>query len=307
MTGPNSDPPPADPNLIVIGAQKCGTTSLHRYLAAHPEITMHRLKETDFFLRDDPSDAEVEAYRRSFVPPAPVRGEASPNYTNLPKSAGTAERIAAMLPEARLVYLVRDPIERLASQYVHYRAAGVERRSAAEAIRDPGASYVNRSRFAHQLRPFIASFPGSRIHVIAAEDLLVEREATMQSLFRFLGVRADVSSPEFDRLWEQSTGKGRLYRMLWPLAAAARRRGWTTPRFIKWPLQRLIRGRGEAEGQPAASEVRSVLSPEDLDFLTAELAADAAEFAALGTACEAATRRWRTWAELSSASRIGQA
>ncbi len=81
------------PNLIVIGAQKCGTSSLHRYLALHPQIGMSRVKELDFYLAHRTWSRGTEWYAGQFDPAMTVRGESSPNYTDLPLSDGTAERM----------------------------------------------------------------------------------------------------------------------------------------------------------------------------------------------------------------------
>src|ERR671918_3082855 len=94
------------PNLIVVGGLKCGTTSLHHYLSLHPEVSMSRPKELNFFVAELNSDLGPEWYASHFDRDAPVRGETSPHYTNLPRFAGVAERMCSVAPEARLVYMV---------------------------------------------------------------------------------------------------------------------------------------------------------------------------------------------------------
>ena len=101
------------PNLIVIGAPKGGTTSLHHYLGAHPDVFMSRRKELGLFDREDWRD-RVEWYERQFPDrPRGYAGESSPAYSMHPTVAGVPERIHELLPDARLIYLVRDPVERL--------------------------------------------------------------------------------------------------------------------------------------------------------------------------------------------------
>jgi hypothetical protein len=118
-SGPTRANRDALPSLIVIGAQKCGTSSLHAYLDAHPEIAMSTPKELDFFGGPGFANWErgVDWYRAQFDPEAPVRGESSPSYTAYPFVVGTPERIHALVPGAKLIYMVRDPIERLLSQW----------------------------------------------------------------------------------------------------------------------------------------------------------------------------------------------
>ena len=165
------------PNLIVAGFQKCGTSSLHRYLDLHPEIAMSRLKEPDFFRVDRTWDKGLDWYRGLFDAEAAVRGEASVNYAALPISEGVAERIAKHIPDVRLIFCVREPVERAVSNYIHMWSMGHERRPIDEALLDLGSSYLQRSRYAHQLAPFRAAFGEDQILVIRQEDLLDERRS----------------------------------------------------------------------------------------------------------------------------------
>jgi hypothetical protein len=246
----------AFPNLIIIGAQKCGTTSLHHYLDAHPEVSMSRRKETNYFVRNGSWDRGPEWYASHFDPGAPVRGEASTDYTNLPESAGAAERIHSAVPGARLIYLVRDPLDRMASHYAHARATGVERRSLAEAISDPQDSYFMRSCYATQLKPFLELFPREQILVDTRERLLRERQATLRRIFEFAGVDASFVSPEFERIWERSEGKAGLYSLGWRIAQRTRRWGIFLPEFLRWPAQRAqrVRVRPSKTGRPVYDE-----------------------------------------------------
>ena len=102
------------PNLIVIGAQKCGTSSLELYLDLHPEIAMARPKqyELNFFSWEDVWRRGVGWYEQQFRD-APVRGEKSNGYSAWPFWPFVPERMKDVIPDARLIYLLRDPIERL--------------------------------------------------------------------------------------------------------------------------------------------------------------------------------------------------
>src|SRR3954454_1582153 len=101
------------PNLIVIGAAKAGTTSLHHYLDLHPQIAMSRWKELDFFSKEFDRDG-LRWYESQFAD-APVRGESSPSYTRHPENPGAAARMASVVPDAKLIYIVRDPVDRYVS------------------------------------------------------------------------------------------------------------------------------------------------------------------------------------------------
>src|SRR5438067_3804457 len=170
------------PNLLIVGAAKAGTTSLHRYLDLHPEIFMSRMKELQLFSRDDWRD-RLGWYREQFPSAVPVRGEASPVYSMHPWFPSVPERIHEVIPDARLIYLVRDPVERLVAQYVEFYALHLEDRPIEEALSDydsPSNRFVMASRYALQLDRFREFFPDSQIIVLDQRELLTARSATMR-------------------------------------------------------------------------------------------------------------------------------
>jgi Sulfotransferase domain len=203
------------PNLVVIGAMKCGTSALHRYLDLHPEIAMSDPKELNFFYGpDDPSgDAwHPGNWRRgprwyaSHWPDAvQVRGESSPGYTS-PSHTEVPKRMATLIPTAKLIYLVRDPVDRALSQYRHHVAEGTEGRSPEEALLDPASQYVLRGRYFDRVRPFLEVFPRARIAIISREELLTERRKSLRALFAFLEVDANFWSDGLNLLWHTSNG-----------------------------------------------------------------------------------------------------
>jgi hypothetical protein len=199
------------PNFFIIGAAKAGTTSLHHYLDQHPQIQMSAVKEPNFFAgppngipypvgRIDRRDE----YERLFDPAFERRGEASPSYSNAPRRQGVPERIKQLLPEARFIYLVRDPISRLVSQYQMLFADGEERKSLRDAVRgldreDPHGFYLTcQSFYARQLELYLAHFPQQRILVVDQAELRRDRSGTLGEIFAFLSVDAGFSSAEFD-------------------------------------------------------------------------------------------------------------
>lgn len=195
------------PNLIIIGGLKCGTTSIHHYLGLHPEIQMSKPKELNFFVAEQNLDLGLDWYASRFDDRFPVRGESSPHYTNLPRFQGAAERIREHCPDARLLYMVRDPIKRILSHWVHATGAGYETRELEATLSDPESAYVRRSQYWMQLQPYLELFPHEQIAVIAQEELQRERDATMRRAFEFAGVDAGFTSEQFDREWEKSAAK----------------------------------------------------------------------------------------------------
>ncbi len=200
------------PTLVVIGAMKCGTTSLHTYLDAHPDVGMSEPKELNFFFGPEAADADdghetwargnwhrgTGWYAAQFDPDRIVRGESSPGYTS-PSHPESAARMAAVVPSARLLYAVRDPVRRALSQYGHHRRQGTERRPLADALLDPASQYVPRGRYVERLAPFVATgaFDG-RISVVAQEELDADVRTTMRGLFTDLDVDPDHWSPAMD-------------------------------------------------------------------------------------------------------------
>ncbi|UJA20995.1 sulfotransferase [Thermoleophilia bacterium SCSIO 60948] len=199
------------PNMVIIGVQKCGTTALHSYLARHPEISMSKPKELDFFISGEGGRWEqgLDWYRERFDPSTPVRGESSPNYTADPKFPGVAERMARTIPDAKLIFMVRDPIDRVRSNYVHTYSNRVESRPIEQAVLDPASEYLARSRYHHQLSIYLEHFPSEQILVLEQDELSHNNRETLPRVFRFLGVRDDVWRDAFEKRRLESSSRRR--------------------------------------------------------------------------------------------------
>jgi hypothetical protein len=243
MTGDRSG---ALPNLIVIGGLKCGTTSLHHYLNLHPEIEMSRPKELNFFVAELNWGLGADWYAGHFAPGAAVRGESSPHYTNRPRFQGVAARMHETIPGARLIYMVRDPIDRMLSHYLHNAAGGYEERPLEQALADERSAYVDRSRYAFQLEPYLDAFGSASLRVVSREELKDDRAGTMRGLFEFLGVDPEFTSEQFEREWETGSGKrGGRFRIM---DRAVRLPGLRTldrnfdrlPERLRWVVERLV-------------------------------------------------------------------
>lgn len=204
------------PTIIGIGAMKAGTSALHRYLDAHPDVAMARAKEVNFFFGTEPTDTDAswsargnwwrgrDWYREQFAADGRVTGEISPGYTS-PDHPHVAERLASVVPTARLVYLVRDPLERAVSQYRHHVRDGAETRPLAEALLDEDSQYVARSRYHERVRPFLEVFPAEQLLVVTQEDLDEDRRATLHRVHRHVGV-TPWWHDRLDRRWHVAPG-----------------------------------------------------------------------------------------------------
>jgi hypothetical protein len=195
------------PDFLVIGAQKAGTTALYAYLRWHPAITGPSWKEVSFF---DRHWWRGEAWYRGQFPlrsRGRLVGEASPSYLFHPLAP---ERAFAVVPGAKLVALVRDPVDRAYSQYQHEVALGREPLSfeealAAEAERtrgeverllgDPRAfshawwdhTYAARGLYAEQLERWLAVFPREQLLVVTTDELGERPAESYASILAFLG------------------------------------------------------------------------------------------------------------------------
>jgi hypothetical protein len=256
------------PNLVVVGGLKCGTTSLHHYLNLHPEVEMSRPKELNFFVAELNWPLGQEWYASHFSARAAVRGESSPHYTNRPRFEGVAERMRSVLADARLLYVVRDPIDRMLSHYLHNVGGGYDDRTLADAFADPESAYVTRSRYFFQLEPYLDAFGAERIEIVGREELKRDRRATMRRVFAFLSVDPGFSSEQFDREWETGAAKGggrfrlmdRAVRL--PGLRAIDRNFDRLPESLRWLVERVIHdpGAGEAPKPEVPPALRGELA-----------------------------------------------
>ena len=214
-----------NPNFFVIGAAKAGTTSLHNYLAQHPKIFMSPVKEPNYFafnqslpdfngpenisgsviLRDrlkrekyQFSVTSTKSYQQLFskAQSAIAIGESSVSYLYYPHSA---QRIFQAVPEARIIVLLRNPVDRAYSKYQQFL------RDAAEPIKDfeaaieaepsrikenwsPTWFYLDRGFYYRQLKPFYDVFGADRIHVALYEDFVRDPQNTLNGMFKHLGL-----------------------------------------------------------------------------------------------------------------------
>jgi hypothetical protein len=183
---------------------KGGTTSLHHYLRQHPEVFMPERKELNFFLDEyagppiNPPEERtwsrgVKWYERQFAGAERERavGEASVNYSRYPTYPGVAERIAAVVPAVKLVYLVRNPIDRVVSHYLHDVANGREQTSLQIAIRRD-ERYLAPSRYAAQVERYYRVFPSGQMLILRTDELLHRRVETVRRVLEFIGVNCEV-------------------------------------------------------------------------------------------------------------------
>ncbi len=188
------------PDVVIIGAPKAGTTSLARWLSAHPQVRMSGTKELSFF--DTHYERGTGWYRSQLPAGEPgvaglVVGEATPTYLG---DRLAPARAAETLPSARFVAVLREPVSRAWSNYWFFCQLGVEHRTWEAALRDEScggdaAGYLARGRYAEQLARWDAAVGADRLLVLLFDDLLADPVDVFARVCRFIGVRDDVAPP----------------------------------------------------------------------------------------------------------------
>ncbi len=227
------------PNFLIIGAAKSGTTSLHAYLGQHPQIYMSPLKETNFFAFDGhkpnfggpdgdvfnrDSVYQIEDYLRLFAGRTDeiAVGEASPRYLG---AEGAAARIRHRIPEARLIAILRDPVDRALSTFAMRKRDGWEPCATLDqAIADEprrveqrwgSGIYLRPGFYARLLQPYFEHFGADRIRVSLYDDLLAAPDRLLEDLFEFLGVDRGLRPVMTQRLNVSGVIKNPVMRMIW--------------------------------------------------------------------------------------------
>jgi Sulfotransferase family len=267
------------PNFIVIGAAKAGTTALYWYLADHPEVFMSRVKETNYFafgrdangqlLYGDPAHHQfpvksLSEYEGLFADTgnAVAIGEASPIYLECPQSAA---RIRETLPSARIVCILRHPVDRAYSDYQMYLRSRGRRLdpdsdlTATSVWARPDSHWMRTSRYHEQLTRYFEAFPRSRIHVLLFDDLKRSALPVMRDLYRFLnvdpGFEPDFATPH-------NVGGMPSSRLLEGLFTSSAIRSavepWVPKRAANWV--RKLRTRNLRQAPPLPGDLRNTLT-----------------------------------------------
>lgn len=185
---------------------KGGTTSLFYYLREHPQVFTPAFKAPEFFAGKSHTRRGLDWYRKQFAacpPDAVAVGEASNVYTKYPTYRDVPSRIAEHIPNARLIYVVRDPIDRIRSHYQHRVTEGREKAPFSKAVFETSI-YIDYSKYAMQLEQYLEHFPREQILVITSESLRSDRAATIERVYRFLGVDPAFVPSSLDREFQQT-------------------------------------------------------------------------------------------------------
>jgi len=288
------------PDFLVIGAPKAGTTALHAALAGHPELFMSPVKEPKFFLTGGPpprrggGPGDVQTYREHIwrrdayealfdaAPPGTLRGESTPFYLY---DRQAQQRIRTLIPCARLIAVLRDPVERAHSNWAHLWSAGLDPIGdfpAACAAEDrrvaagwaPFWHYTRLGRYGEQLDHLLTVFPREQVFVLRYRDLLNAPAQALDTICSFLGVRPGIISQvpreNVTAHPEHSPSHRAVSLVLRSAATAGRHLPGTVGTALTRPLERYLQ-RSARPRQPLTWEQRQkVLAYLEDDFALLE-------------------------------------
>ncbi len=211
------------PDFIIIGAAKSGTTSLYHYLSQHPEIFMSVEKELHYFISESEFKLQggnwhrgLDWYKDQFknATESQLCGEASVTYTYSDWAEMSASRMHHLLPHVKLIYIMRDPMKRVYSDYLYqlYRQK-IPPSLSLNSILDQG--FVNDSKpvskyfkwmvqsslYSEQLTSFVKRFGIENIYLMTFESLIADTKGSVKKLFSFLGVDDNFAPPNIEQVY----------------------------------------------------------------------------------------------------------
>lgn len=248
-------------DFMIIGAQKSATTALYTYLNAHPEIAMPAAKEAPFFDGDGVTEEAWDSFSEKHFPAPDGRlwGKASPQYMGHPLAAA---RIAHLMPETRLIAILRDPVQRAWSHYQMCRRREVESRSfdmAVDACLDPmqqllsrdgtpprhsegyegeGDYYLAWSEYGRILENYLEFFPRKQLLVLTTEELKNDPAAALDRVLAFIGLAQGFRPASLGDVVHKGGGQ--------PVISSAQRQRLRAIAPLRWAWQRVPEARREA-------------------------------------------------------------
>jgi hypothetical protein len=230
---------PSQPTFIVIGAQKSATTSIYNWLRQHPQVYLSKQKELDFFSQDALYEQGFDYYcRRWFASTGAAKaiGDVSPHYMI---SAAVPERMARHLPQAQLVAILRNPIDRALSHHSMIRKRGLDSRPfsvAAAELMQAGHGLINAVHdnylvgglYGATLGRFLQYYPRNSLHIMFYEELIAEPARHFSSLLEYLGVDPGFIPVDLGRIYNR-----RAYASRFPALEAWMMRRNLLKRLIK--------------------------------------------------------------------------
>ena len=181
------------PDFLIIGAMKAGTTTLHEYLSRHPQIFMSVTKEIQFFSQPAKYNLVLINYSHNFeaAGPSQIAGESSTCYSRYPFYGDVPSLVKKDLPDVKLIYIMRNPSERVYSHYVHNMERRVRKGEAVAPLfeminSDP--EIIAASQYDLQVEQWRKHFDRAQIHLCILEDLIANPTFVLSAIAEFIGV-----------------------------------------------------------------------------------------------------------------------
>jgi len=249
------------PKFIVIGVMKGGTSSLYHYLTSDPDIVPSSVKETDFFKTSADFSKGLDWYQKLFTGNGKFAFEASPNYTKRHIFPGVPERMHSIIPEAKLIYALRDPIERIVSHYIHNSAHGRETRSFSQVIKGTNSNYIQTSKYYFQIQAFLEYYSDDQLCLVQSEKLSNNPIKVVNDICEFLEIPFNCDATVFAQRYHESSNKRRASWLERKLTRT------TNNRYLIAAVRKIIRPLGKPIKRPVLSTsdkeiLLSVISPD---------------------------------------------
>lgn len=259
------------PDFIVVGAMKCGTTTLAAQLGAQDGLFMTSPKEPNYFSDDNIFVKGPEWYAALFAEAAPgdIKGEASTHYTKRPNYPRTLERMQAAVPEVKLVYMIRNPLDRLVSHYIHGWSEGHfdSALNADHLARHP--ALVDYGRYGWQIAPYIEAYGRDAVLLTSLERLKQDETAELQRIAAHLGHAGPVTwRPDLERenVSSERVRKLPMHELLIDNPLATRLRRSLIPKSLRQKVReaRMMKHRPQLPGDVKAETEAQFLLDRDM-------------------------------------------
>ena len=182
------------PDFILIGAMKCGTTTFAEQLGAQKGLFLTTPKEPNFFSDDAVFAKGFDWYQKLFAAAAPgdICGEASTHYTKRPDYPETLPRLSAQLPDIRLIYMIRNPVQRLISHYIHAWTEGEVTAPLSHELIERHPSFIDYGLYGWQIAPFVETYGREAILLTSLERMTADPQAELARAARHIGFEGPV-------------------------------------------------------------------------------------------------------------------
>jgi len=259
------------PDFLIVGAMKCATSSLHEQLALQPGIFMTELKEPNFFSNDEQYERGMEWYLSHFAPAKSddICGESSTHYTKLPTYPQTIQRILQDFPDVKLIYVMRHPIDRLVSQYIHEWTQRFITVDINQSI-SQHPELIAYSQYTMQLAPYFETFGQERVLPVFFERMITNPQEELERVCQFIGYEG---KPVWDEeVNAQNVSSDRMRKSGWrdflvEAPGLKQLRRWLIPKSFRTWVRSLWTMKQKPELEPQQIEKLRAIFDEDLAVL----------------------------------------